>query len=417
MRRFIQQWIKISLISLLAVAFLGCVLRYKIAFSLTFVNQKYLLHAHSHFAFAGWITQALMACLIGYQAKASGQKPQNKYRALLVANLVTAYGMLFSFTFEGYGLYSIVFSTLSIFVTWIFAVVYWRDLNRLPGASLAHRWLKMAVLLNAVSSLGAFTLAYMMATKNMHQEWYMAAVYLFLHFQYNGWFFFSCMGLLTAYLLRMGINKKRLRLIFLLFAFSCIPAYFLSILWLQLPAWLYWPVVLAVSAQMGGFVLLITAIRPVSGEILKTLPRITVYLAACSGIALLVKLLLQLLSAIPYLNQLVFGFRPIVIGYLHLVFLGIVTLFIMGYCIARRYIIIGRRTVKGIIIFTLGIIINELLLMLQGIAALFYISVPYINEWLLGAALCMFTGVLVTLQSQFRLKQSPLLLQQHYLAN
>jgi hypothetical protein len=75
MQRFIQQWIKVSLISLATVAFLGCILRYKIAFPLPFINQKYLLHTHSHFAFTGWITQALMACLVGYLSKSSLTNP------------------------------------------------------------------------------------------------------------------------------------------------------------------------------------------------------------------------------------------------------------------------------------------------------------------------------------------------------
>ncbi len=54
-----QKWIKICFINLLIVALLGVTLRYKIAFSLPFVDQKHLLHGHSHFAFAGWITQII----------------------------------------------------------------------------------------------------------------------------------------------------------------------------------------------------------------------------------------------------------------------------------------------------------------------------------------------------------------------
>src|SRR5665647_154052 len=115
MQRFIQQWIKISLISLATVALVGCILRYKIAFSLPFIDQKYLLHGHSHFAFAGWITQALMSLLVGYLAKEKGQQIFTRYRFLLYTNLISAYGMLLSFPLQGYGKISISFSTLSIF--------------------------------------------------------------------------------------------------------------------------------------------------------------------------------------------------------------------------------------------------------------------------------------------------------------
>jgi len=97
MQQFIQRWIKFSLISLAAVAFLGCKLRYKIAFSLSFINQKYLLHHHSHFAFAGWITQALMACLIGYLSKSSLTNPLFN-ELLLAAALIMFTGITLTVT-------------------------------------------------------------------------------------------------------------------------------------------------------------------------------------------------------------------------------------------------------------------------------------------------------------------------------
>ncbi len=402
MQRFIQQWIKISLISLAAVALLGCVLRYKIAFSLPFINQKYLLHAHSHFAFAGWITQALMACLVGYLAKHSPINIQKKYAFLLTANWLAALGMLFTFPWEGYGLFAIIFSTLSIFVSYFFAVIYWHDLNRLPQKSVAHNWFKLAVLFNAVSSIGAFSLAIMMATKNIHQELYMSAVYFFLHFQYNGWFFFASMGLFTAYLAGRGIELKHVRLVFRLFAIAVAPVYLLSILWAQLPAWLYVIVVWAVAAQFAGFLLLVINVKHFIKNIVYGLPKVAIWLAGFAAISLAIKLVLQLFSVIPSLNQAVFGFRPIVIGYLHLFFLGIITLFIFSYSVLQNYIVPTRKTVNAIYLFTAGIIINEVLLMLQGVCDLFYITIPLINEALFVAALIMFAGILLTVIYQFK---------------
>ena len=195
---YVLRWIKVALFNLFIVASIGVVLRYKIAFSLPFVDQKHLLHGHSHFAFAGWISQAIMVLLVAYLAAQNGKVVYKRYRWLLYANLVTAYGMLITFPIEGYGFYSIIFSTLSIFVSYFFALFYWRDLNTVKIKSTAHHWFKAAVFFNAFSSLGAFALAGMMAAKIVHQNWYLAAEYFYLHFQYNGWFFFACMGLLTA---------------------------------------------------------------------------------------------------------------------------------------------------------------------------------------------------------------------------
>lgn len=400
MQRFIQGWIKVSLISLATVALMGCVLRYKIAFSLPSINQKYLLHAHSHFAFSGWITQALMACLVGYLAKLSPTKIQKKYQVLLVANLITACGMLFSFPWEGYGIISIIFSTLSIFVSYFFAVIYWRDLNRLPQKRIAHSWFKFAILFNAVSSIGAFSLAFMMATKIMHPELYTAAVYFFLHFQYNGWFFFACMGLFAAYLSAHDINLKFMRLILRVFVSVIVPIYFLSILWINPSIWLYIIIVLSATSQFAVFLLMLYSLKPYFKKLISQSSRIAVWLTGLAAISLFIKLLLQLLSVIPSLNQMVYGFRPIVIGYLHLVFLGIITLYILGYCILHNYIIVSKTAINAIYLFTTGIIINEVLLMLQGIFDLLYISIPFINEMLLGAAVIMFTGITFTVMSQ-----------------
>ena len=402
MQRFIQRWIKISLISLATVALLGCILRYKIAFSLPFVDQKYLLHAHSHFAFSGWITQALMTCLAGYLAKFSQEKIQKKYNVLLLANLIAACGMLFSFPWEGYGIVSIIFSTLSIFVSYFFAVIYWRDLNRLPQKSATHNWFKLAILFNAVSSIGAFGLAFMMAKKVMHPELYTAAIYFFLHFQYNGWFFFACMGLFTGYLSAQNINLKYMPLVRKLFATAVVPVYFLSILWVEPGLWLYLIIVIAVMLQFVAFLVLVFTVRPYLKKIISQSPPIAIWLTSFAAISLFIKLLLQLLSVVPTLNQMVYGFRPIVIGYLHLVFLGIITLYILGYCILHNYIITSKAAIKGIYIFTAGIIINEVLLMLQGIYDLFYINIPYMSEMLLAAAIIMFTGITFTVISQFK---------------
>jgi len=46
-------------------------------------------------------------------------------------------------------------------------------------------------------------------------------------------------------------------------------------------------------------------------------------------------------------------------------------------------------------VFTAGIIVNEILLMVQGIADLNYRVVPFINEMLLAAALILFAGIFI----------------------
>jgi len=386
------RWLKISLINLLIVATLGVILRYKILFPLPFIDQKHLLHGHSHFAFAGWVTQALMTLMIIYLAQQSKTNIYKKYRWLLMANLFTAYGMLISFPIQGYGLFSIIFSTASIIVSYFFAFIYWRDLNRLPIQAPAHAWFKAAVLFNAFSSLGAFGLTIMMIEKIIHQNWYLAAEYFYLHFQYNGWFFFGCMGLLYALLNRFNVSKDSLKRIFWLFAFASVPAYFLSTLWMKMPLWVYVLVVLAAFAQVIGFIWLINLVKFKWKSIKETFSITVKCIIGLSMMALSIKLLLQLGSTIPSLSDLAFGFRPIVIGYLHLVLLGVITLFLIGYIFSEMHFGLNKVTTLGLFVFAGAVVLNEIVLMVQGTAAMSYHIIPFVNEMLLCAALLLFTG-------------------------
>jgi hypothetical protein len=395
----IQRWLKIALFNLFIVAAIGVVLRYKIAYSLPFIDQKHLLHGHSHFAFAGWLTQALMILLVSYLSKQNSNINLKKYRWLLNANLFTAYGMLITFAAEGYGFYSIAFSTMSIFVSYAFALVYWKDLNMQQVKTVSQLWFKAAVAFNAFSSLGAFALAFMMVAKIIHQNWYLAAEYFYLHFQYNGWFFFACMGLLTVKLSAYA-SPVILKSIFLLFVTAVVPAYFLSALWMNLPLWVYLLVIAAAFAQVVGWVYAVATIKKQSFILKQSMPPIAKWLLIFSAVALSVKLLLQLGSTIPSLSNLAFGFRPIIIGYLHLVLLGVITLFIIGYMFADNELLLNKNAITGAGIFTTGIIINEFFLMVQGVAALDYINIPFINQALLITAGIMFTGLFMLVKSQ-----------------
>ena len=395
-----HRWLKVSLFNLLLVAILGTTLRYKIVYYLPFIDQKYLMHAHSHFAFTGWITMAIMTLMVTYLAGELGEEMFKKYRWILYANLLTAYGMLFSFPFEGYGKFSISFSTLSVITSYIFAYVCWIDLNKIRQKDSSHYWFKAGLVFNALSSLGTYALAYMMATKSIHQGNYLASIYFYLHFQYNGWFFFACMGLLNARILKHIIPAHIVTKVFWLFALSCIPTFFLSALWMLIPLWIYILVILAAIAQLAGWIWLLYLLKKRWTYIKDNFSLTARRILALSAIALTLKLLLQLGSTIPSLSRLAYGFRPIVIGYLHLVLLGVISLFLLGYMSGCGYILVNKTAIKGMCIFVTGIIINEILLMIQGIADLGYTNIPYINELLFITACILLSGMLVINISQ-----------------
>jgi hypothetical protein len=389
---FFSRIVKISLFNLFLVACFGVAMRYKIAFALPFLDQKNILHAHSHFAFSGWVSNVLMLLLINYLIKAGENVKTGKYRWLIYANLTTAYGMLFSLGLFGYNFLSICFSTASIFVSYAFAFVYWRDMSKIKPTGI-EKWIKAALIFSVLSSIGPFTLAFMLATKNLHQHLYLSSVYYFLHFQYNGWFLFSCIGLALNQFFP-NISKGTSNLIFWLFAGSFFPTYFLSVLWMPLPTWVYVIIVVAAFAQFAGWLALIR--DAVQKRILDKLkvPELLRLLLFCAALAMTIKLILQLGSTIPQLSKLAYGFRPVIIGYLHLILLGVITISLFSFMIAQKMIMISKTTRAGIIIFVSGAIINELLLLIQGISDISYYPVPHINTMLLIAACILLTGAL-----------------------
>lgn len=402
MNKFLNRWLTVSLVNLLLVAVLGFTLRYKIAYYLPFVEQKHVLHSHSHFAFSGWSTQTLMVLLVYYLSLKIDRQILERYRWLLYANLFTSYGMLVCFILQGYGAFSITFSTLSIFVSYIFTVYFWKDLNRIKEKKTSHLWLKAALVFAVISSIGAFALAIMMATGMNDQNWYLSSIYFYLHFQYNGWFLFAGMGLLTDKLEVIAKEVKKLRYVFLLFCFACVPAYFLSILWSPFSESIYLLLIAAVIAQLAGWIIMLNIFIKNQDFISRQFSKYGKILLSLSAIAFTIKLLLQSGSIHAELSHLSYGFRPIIIGYLHLVLLGVTSIFILGYIISFKLININKMLISGTFVFVSGIIINELLLMVQGVAALTYTGIPFINEMLLFAAFILFAGILIMLISRFR---------------
>lgn len=387
------RWIRLSFFNLLLVSLAGVILRYKIAFSLPFVDQKFLLHGHSHFAFTGWVTHTLMVLLIYHLNQFGKVDYFKKYRFYLIANLVTAYGMLISFPLQGYGPVAILFSTLSIFAGYFFAFTYWKDLSHTSSQPITRILFKTALVCNTVSSIGPFYLAYMMATHSFNQTNYLSSIYFYLHFQYNGWFTMVILGLVFARIDTIIDIRPELKKIGWLFILTCLPAYLLSVLWLPIPPYIYW---LVVAAAITQFYALVSGIRMVYINrklIAPCFPLPGRGLLLLSAIAFSCKILLQLGSTIPSLSHLSYGFRPIIIGYLHLVLLGFVSLFLIGYLLSEKLVESHHLLLTGIKIFTAGILLNEILLMVQGLAALQYHSLSYINEWLLFAALVMFSGL------------------------
>lgn len=386
----IKKWFGWGIFNLAIVALYGVVMRYKIAFDFPFLDQKNLLHAHSHFAFSGWVSQVLYTGLMWVVFPFLDIVKRKKYHLLMALNLLSSFGMLIAFSIQGYKFVSITFSTLSIFIAAAYAIVFIRDQKRMPKVHPTKNWSVVALLLNVLSAAGPLFLAYMMATKNIEHNYYLGSIYYYLHFQYSGWFFFGGMALLVNYLPNTFPSLKKY---FNVFALTVVPTFFLSMLWAKLPSWLYIITVVATFVQLFAWLSLSAKLwqhfkpKVKSAEWFK-------WFFCIAALALTLKFTLQAVSVVPSLSQLVFGFRPIVIAYLHLVLLGGYTLFLLGFLFEQRIIAatIASKTVA--FVFLIGVLLNELFLGIQGVASFSYVMVPYINESLLVAAATLFLGAI-----------------------
>jgi hypothetical protein len=250
----------------------------------------------------------------------------------------------------------------------------------------------------------------MMVSKNIHQNEYLASIYYYLHFQYNGWFFFACMGLLFSMLQIKSTDNPFYEKVFKLFFIACFPAYFLSTLWWDLPVFVYVLSVIAAVIQVYVWFRFLAIIVKIKQEFLENLPYFLKYILLFVGFAVSLKLLLQLGSTVPVLSQLAFGFRPIVIAYLHLVLLAVISLFLLFYIYANHLIHYNKQIKMGIIIFSVGVLLNEVILAIQGIASFSYTVIPLVNEMLFGAAIVLVSGIgIMAIYAIKKVKKQPLL--------
>jgi hypothetical protein len=391
-----NSWIAISLINLSIVALLGVLLRSKILFSIPWIDFKFILHAHSHFAFAGWLTLCLFT-LLTYDILPRTDSNTPKYKYLLSALLLTSAGMLLSFPFQGYGLFSIIFSTLFIFVTYAFSWVFIKDLLKSEVEKSIKLLCIVALTALCISSVGPFTLAYMMASHSVNILLYRDAIYTYLHLQYNGFFSLSVFALLiNQFNIKFdGRSRLLVKRFATVLSLSVLPTLFLSYLW-------HFPNMVIRGIAILGCVLLVVALYRFGVAIKSTKPvfskmnPLAKIIGGLSLFAFALKTILQIGTVFPAIGDEVFSNRAVIIGYLHLVMLGFISLYLLAYLVHTKYFEIGTRPAKtGIIVFTVAVIANEIILMTQGLSEMMMKNSP-IYPWLLwGAAIGLFIGTLL----------------------
>lgn len=322
-------WWIVSIIFLFCGAVIGLGLRFYFVKPMP-VRFQYWLHAHSHVMLLGWVFNALF--LLVYQ---QFFRVFSRIEKICIGLLqVGVLGMLISFPFQGYGPVSIVFSALHLTVADVLAMLLWIRTKSpaffVVGSEHTRRFLRMGAFFQLLSSLGPFMLAHLMAGSNHasgieHTALYQLSIFFYLHFLYNGLFFYLVLALWlpSAIITRSSQYLMALGTV-LIFAHAIL---YVDERWLwswvaaigsilQLSVWLTW--------MHQNF----DVLRRKAGLIL---------LAAVT-----VKLILQVGGSFPPLSHLVVTQRFWLMAYLHFLFLGIYTPFIWTMKgLSRRFLPYG----------------------------------------------------------------------------
>lgn len=392
-----QFWITVSLVNLCIVALLGFTLRSKILFPLPFINHQYLVDAHSHFAFGGFITLALLN-LLTHTLLPPLYRQRKWYQYMMWGVTTASFGMLFSFPFQGYGVVSITFSTLLILFTYGYGGCFIKDILKLNYRHPAYMLALGAMVCLIISSAGPYTLAYIKASGSANSILYKDAIYYYLHMQYNGFFTLSIFALLiyAAYPVNAPASIKWFAR---LLNASILPSFFLSVLYHANHPVVRAIAILGIVFIIGCLICFFRAGRsfPVNKVYTSPLAKGILFLAMASFV---IKSVLQMGTVFPGLGNAVFGLRPIIIGFLHLVFLGEVAFYILSHYIGAGAFDVSNRFVRcSLQVFVAAVIIQELILLVQGIGLLLGNYSP-VYSWLLWAvsialaigAILMFTA-------------------------
>ncbi len=397
-------WLQVGFFHFILIAIIGLLIRLIFAGQEVGFPYKNLVHAHSHVGFLGWVS---MAIFVGLIAQFTPDARLDKtYQRIFIVTEISILGMLFSFPVQGYGLYSISFSTLYLLASYWFAWVFYKELKKLPSGLTSVKFAKAGLFYLVLSSLGPWGLGPVMATGHGKENIYYLIIFFYLHFLYNGAIIMAFFAMIFKSIEDYGLASKRLSKvggrIFLLTNMAVIPTYLLSTLWTKPPGVFYW--------VGGGFALVqIVAFGyflPFGKKILerlRTQHKIAYRLLSLSGIAFTLKLIFQLLSAFPFfVNQIATLKSTVVMGYIHLVTLGIISLFLIGW-----FLMLGGFSAKtllakvGIWIFVIGVLSSESLLFGQGV--LIWTESNLVSNfagWMAGVSSLMPFGLILFLVGQ-----------------
>lgn len=366
---------------------LGVLLRYLLLRPSATLVYPYWLHAHSHVVLLGWAFNALFLALVAQFVSSAQQKA---YRPIWIGFQVAIVGMLGLFPVQGYAAGSIVFSTLHVLLSYYMAWRLRTDLR--PDRSVAARFVRWGLLFLVVSTLGPYALGILKA-RHLHETiWYNLSIYFYLHFLYNGWFIFGCLALLIRPLERWGCmpTGRAANWFLAVWVAATVGTLALSALWTQPPAWVWGVGGVAGIVQLGAGSWLIWLLWQGRSRLQSELRPVAYRLGQLALVSFGLKLGLQAWSASAWATEWSYTQRHLVIAYLHLVFIGVISFFLLAWAIQRGVLRPSGPALGLILVFfvlTEGGLVFESILQRTGT------YLPYFAQLMLFFSVGLWIGV------------------------
>lgn len=389
---------RFSLLFLFLIAALGVLMRAVPYIGLPF-EYMHLLHSHSHTAFQGWVYSA-MILLVCSMFFTPGEIAKRRFDLQFKITIPIVLGIMISFSLQGYGFYSILFSTLFQILNYWFIYSVFKEFDgyyREKEKPVSVKFVIAGQWLGILSTLGPWFVGILSAKGLQQTEPYNAAIYFFLHFQYNGWFLFTAIGLFYKWLEADGesYSHGKAKQFYNLFTIAVIPAYGLSLLSMSYSRYVIIPAAIAALIQLYSQLVFFKSIKGVYTR-WKTGKSFWLRIFILTAlVSFCIKIDLQFLSVLPVFKELAFTSRGVIISYIHLSLIGVITCFLLGLMLHLGWLGRNAITRAGSAMLLAGFTATEVLLVMAGTGIAFY------PELLLVFSIIMAAGILLIFTGSF----------------
>ncbi len=406
-----RQWFAVAVLNFALAGLAGIVLRWAFVHEIPFLDYRNLVHGHSHTAMIGWGYLAILAILMAEWQ--SSFRDTKLFTVLFVINEISVIGMYVTFPIYGYQGIPIFFTSVHLILSYLLAYYFLRALRKSRSYGWPVRFIKSAFFFQILSTLGIWLLPVIILLGERHSAVYHMAVQFFLHFQFNGWYIFACLGLFLKLLDRHRIKPSPQFMTgfhHLLFG-SCLLTYALAITWSQPIQAIFWINSLGVIIQAAALWYLWQSLWPKRHRIQALIRRYGSQLIFFSGVAFALKIIVQALVVLPAIAVIAYTIKNFVVGFVHLILLGILSTYLLGHATTYQWLDYRQRSFRvGRRLFLWGLIMTELLLFVQGI--ILWMGQGFIPNYylmLLALSVLLWTGIfLITfklIQGTFSVKK------------